>query len=131
MANGCMKVTFYSLWPVPGGSVVTVGTLNARQRPGGPYTETAPCGAGCGRANLRWSAVNGDGPGSFGGDVPLEQLDALHELILVSPGDGNLILIDSNDELESVNVGDSVDVDHEIPADANEIFLGQLQEQIL
>ena len=128
MGVGCTKETFSNPWRVPGGSVATVGVFRVLCKPGGPYTETAPCGAGCGRANLRWSAVNGDGPGSFGGDVPSEQLDALHELILVSPGDGDLIFIDSNDELESVNVGDPVNVDDEVPADANEIFLGQLQE---
>ena len=59
-----------------------------------------------------------------------EKLDALHELILVGPRNWNLVLIDFDDELERVDVGDPVDVDDEVPADPHKIFLRELEEQI-
>ena len=55
-----------------------------------------------------------------------EKLDALHKLILVRPGNRNLVLINLDDKLERVNMGDPVDVDHKIPANPHEIFLRQL-----
>ena len=51
-----------------------------------------------------------------------EHLNPLHQLILVSPGDGNLVVVNFDDELKGVNVGDTVNVDHVVPAYPNEIF---------
>ena len=81
MADGCTKEMCWSLWLAHGGNVGTSGSWPARWNRAGPYTETAPCGAGCGKANPKWKAVNGVGQVLPG--VESEQLDALHELILV------------------------------------------------
>ena len=60
-----------------------------------------------------------------------EKLDALHELILVRPGNRNLVLINLDDELERVDVGHPIDVDDEVPADPHKVFLWQLEQEIL
>jgi len=60
-----------------------------------------------------------------------EKLDALHQFILVRARDGNLIVVNFDDELEGVDVGNAINVDDVVSAHPHKVFEGQFEEQIL
>ena len=60
-----------------------------------------------------------------------EKLDTLHQFILVRARDGDLVVVNFDDELEGVDVGDPINVDHVVSTDPHKVFEGQLEEQIL
>ena len=62
--------------------------------------------------------------------VASEHLNALHQLIFVSAGDWDLVVVNFDDELEGVDVCDPVNVDDIVSADPHKVFEWQFQKQI-